>query len=206
MQTQNISPVTNQALSHKQLIPNDRLKAAIEAFHRQYAPASPPLPGNSAPSAPLPTGWQPMSSGGRPVYVNQGSGEISHEQPVDPTRLAAGTAPVFLSRQGNAVFKQRAPVQYTSVWEWESDDGSSYAAFNDGLAVVLEAHFLRHARGRSDETVNFSYQRPEGGVWIFNFVSVLIATRLRKDNRIFVQDFMVQTNPATNGMRAIRRR
>jgi hypothetical protein len=206
MQTQNISPVTNQGLPNKQLTPNDRLKAAIQAFHHQRDPSPPPLPGNSAPSAPLPTGWQPMSSGGRPLYVNQGSGEISHEQPLHAARLAAGAAPVFLSRQGNAVFKQRAPVQYTSVWEWESDDGASYAAFNDGLAVVLEAHFLRHARQRSDETVNFSYQRPEGGVWIFNFVSALTSARLLKDNRIFVQDFMMQTNPATNGKRAIRRR
>ena len=206
MQTQNISPVTNQALSHKLLTPNDRLKDAIQAFLRQNDPSSPPLPGNSAPSAPLPTGWQPMSSGGRPVYVNQGSGEISHEQPLDPARLAAGAKPVFMSRQGNAVFQQRVPVQYNSVWEWESDEGGSYTAFDDGLAVVLEAHFLRHARERSDETVNFSYQHPKGFVWIFNFVSALTAACLFKDNRIFVQDFMMQTNPASNSMRAIQRR
>ncbi len=192
MQTQDLSPVTNQPLFHKNLVTNERLKAAIQSFQSQRASAPPPFSrGNSLPAQPLPSGWQPMSSGGHPVYVNPSSGEISHEQPSSPAQLASsgggGGQQPFMSRHGNAAFKDRAPVQYQAVWEWENDAGTAYNPFNDAVATVLEAQFLRHARDRTEASASFNYERPEGGTWLFNF------------------DFMMQTNPATGGMRAVRR-
>ncbi len=128
-----------------------------------------------------------MSSGGRSVYVNPSSGEISHEQPSSPAQLLSSGQQPFMSRHGNAAFKDRAPVQYQAVWEWENDAGTGYNPFNEAVATVLEAQFLRHARERKESTASFNYERPEGGTWLFNF------------------DFMMQTNPATGGSRAVRR-
>jgi hypothetical protein len=104
MQTSNVSPVTGKALSHKELTPNSRLKAAIISFQLQKGPSPPPFlsRAHAVPAETLPSGWQPMSSGGHPVYVNPASGEISHEKPVDIALLAPSAPPAFLSRQGNA--------------------------------------------------------------------------------------------------------
>ena len=94
MRTQNVSPVTGQALFHKDLTPNDRLRAAIQAFQQQQIAPSPPPPSRVAPSAPpLPPGWQPFSSRGSPVYVNPSSGEISHERPNAPVSQSSSSAP-----------------------------------------------------------------------------------------------------------------
>ena len=186
MNSQNISPVTNQPLFNKDLTPNARLRAAILTFQQQQAQPCPPSPIRGAP--PLPTGWQPMSSSGRPVYVNPSSGEISHERPNAPDAQSSPSAPpLFMSRTGSAAFKQRAPYQYSPVWEWENDAGTGYNPFDPSVVAVLEPQFLRHTRERSDSSANFTYDRPNGGTWLFNF------------------DFMMQTNPDTGGQRAIRR-
>jgi hypothetical protein len=190
LQSQNVSPVSGQVLFHKNLSPNDRLRAEIEAFQqqqqqqqqqqrRQHSP--PPLDGQ------LPSGWQSYPNAGSTVYVNCGSGEISHERPSGVAETQP-SAPVFLSRDKNAVFKQRNPVHYNPVWEWEDDHGIRYESFDPALVEVLEPRFRHHMREHSEASANFTYEKPGGGTWVFNF------------------DFMMQTNPGTGSMRAIRRK
>jgi hypothetical protein len=191
LQTHNISPVTGQPLYHTNLSPNDRLRASIQAFQQDRSvapPSTPPIRGRGSPVPPvLPSGWQSMSSGSHPVYVNSGSGEISHELPSAPDSLPPSSPAPFMSRHGTAVFKSRAPALYQPVWEWENDAGTGYNPFDPAVIAVLEPQFLRHARERSDASASFTYERPSGGTWVFNF------------------DFMMQTNPDTQGSRAIRR-
>ena len=190
LESRDISPVTGYPLHHKNLTPNDHLRGAIQEFQQQGRRASSPPPhGQGSPvPAVMPQGWKPVSSGSYPIYVNPSSGEISHERPVAPGSNSPSAAPIFKSRNGSAVFKDRVPVQYQSIWEWENDAGTGYNMFDPTVASILEPHFLRHARERSEESATFTYERPTGGTWIFNW------------------DFMVQTNPDTNGMRAIRRK
>jgi hypothetical protein len=188
LQTHDISPVMGQPLNHKMLIPNDQMKAAIQNFERDRGSSPPPTGRGSPVPAELPHGWHLMSSGRYPVFVNPSSGEISHERPIPPAQHSPSAQPIFKCRSGSAVFKSRVPAQYQSVWEWENDAGTGYNAFDPTVASILETHFLHHARERTQESVMFTYERPSGGRWIFNF------------------DFMIQTNPDTNGMRSIIRR
>jgi hypothetical protein len=88
---------------------------------------------------------------------------------------------------GSAAFMHHPPVQYNPVWSWENDAGTGYNPFDPSVVAILEPQFLRHTRERSDDSANFTYDRPTGGTWVFNF------------------DFMMQTNPDTGGQRAIRR-
>jgi hypothetical protein len=188
MQTQNVSPVTEQPFFHRDLTPNDRLRLAIQAFQQVQREPSPPPRSALPPVQPIPYGWQSIPNGGRPAFVNTGTGEISHEQPIPPPAISPGSSEPFMSRQGTASFKSRAPAHYNAIWEWENDAGTGYNSFDPSVVAVLEPQFLRHARERSEASANFTYERPTGGTWVFNF------------------DFMMQTNPDTNGSRAIRRR
>ncbi len=135
-QAANISPVTGQPLYHKNLTPNDRAREAIQAFQQaRRAPSPVPELGSTAPTE-LPHGWQPMSSGGFPVYVSSSSGEISHERPFSPGSHSGSAPPIFNSRNGTAAFKNRAPMQYQPIWEWENDHGTGYNEFDPAVVSV----------------------------------------------------------------------